>query len=181
MCSVKQRKAVTLTGPLGCYTTTLVNRNRNCILPHSSLKSFFFSRWTCHYPWTHINFQSQIQRCGSSYKSKNYINQNLIFATGPQRQLYDSSTSFGNTFLLNLTLTLTLFPTESVHFSPSCKATYGWKNEEANHLYFTTLSYSKLGTRWRRNACALICHLSAVQSFVPTIYRIVALVSRFVW
>ena len=58
------------------------------------------------------------------------------------------------------------------------------KKWESKPSSFTChLSYSKLGTRWRTNVGALICHFLAVQSFLPTVYRIVALVHvlRFVW
>ena len=43
---MKQRKGVTLSGPLGCYTTTLVNRNRNRPFP-SSKKSHFQNEAKC--------------------------------------------------------------------------------------------------------------------------------------
>ena len=129
--NVKQREGVPLTGPCDAMQPRQLITTETAFC-HTQVLNVFLFRWTCYYSWTHVNFQSQIQRCGSSYQSKKYINKNLIVATGPQRQIYDSPTSFGNTFLL--TLNLTLFPTESVHFSPSCKATYCWKNDKANHL-----------------------------------------------
>ena len=132
------------------------------------LKSFLF-RWTCHYSWTHVNFQSQIQRCGSSYKSKRYINQNLIVATGPQRQNIWFIDKFWKYSRAPVTRTLkgnekqfelagnSSYPsssyrrstvTESVHFSPSCKATYGKKKMRKQTIFlYVPLILFKIGDK----------------------------------
>ena len=78
-------KGATLTGPCDAIQPRWLITTEIAFC-HIQVLNLFLFRWTCHYSWTHINIQSQIQRCGSSYKSKKYINQNLIVATATQRQ-----------------------------------------------------------------------------------------------